>query len=298
MKKIVKKSIALLCVFAMCLTYMGSYANYAQASDFSSSTKGYVEFKAKDINKYLSKGSDAAKGENINKINSDLKILGKLGVISEEKQINTITIDANDNISYFVTISNYKNLISVDSKSPEVIKITAKQDDISNTITIYNDGRLYVDGKLIEAKVATTIDDTVVANSYEYWDSSPWWGSSSDYKYYAFTDQCSNVPLSNAISALTVSAFIAVVGWYFSFGLGTTLIATFLGGVYTYFNQNAPYTTNVSYIAPCYYMNSGTPYIPELQGFCYQYRFAFYSSTNYQDYAYSRTYYKLDLPYV
>ena len=167
MKKIVKKSIALLCVFAMCLTYMGSYANYAQASDFSSSTKGYVEFKAKDINKYLSKGSDAAKGENINKINSDLKILGKLGVISEEKQINTITIDANDNISYFVTISNYKNLISVDSKSPEVIKITAKQDDISNTITIYNDGRLYVDGKLIEAKVATTIDDTVVANSYE-----------------------------------------------------------------------------------------------------------------------------------
>lgn len=294
MIKRVKKGISLICLFTMC--FMCIYNNGVQAREnVAIDTKDNIKLDANEINLRLTKDSVDVKDKNIGKINSDMKILNRVGVLTEsKKQIDKITINSDDNVSYLVKIGKDENLVSIESDFTDRIELFFQQGDISNTVAIYDDGKIYLDGKLIEAKNST--DGTVVANNVEEWADTPLYGSSSDYQYYHSTDSCSNVPLQNTLQNIAVGTFVSVVVYVMGpiyYAIGASVIVP----AYYYLKATNPIANAISYRAYIYTIANGTGYINSTYGWCYEYNFDFYAEKDYKYYAYSRTQYRQIFPY-
>ena len=274
--------------------------------------KHEVKFDADGVKRKLKKDSETFKKVDLDKINSDMLFLNELGILeSSEEQIKEISIDKKNKINYSVEFGKYENTISIENKSGRT-EMTAQQGDISNTLTMYDDGRIYLDGKLVinKAENRKPADITMYAEglfsanimnnlksasdvvTYDYWSSSPLHGKTADYKYHWKDESVKNLALGKMIKSIVAAVFIAILVGVFQFG---TLVSIGIGiftAVYDYFKVNDPTSSYLSYKASVYTIKKGTPAVSSSVGSVYKYNFQFFGGKNYTNHQCNKTYYR------
>ena len=298
MKKIVKQNLSRICAFTLCcMLVFSSYGSIVLASDITAiNTSESTEFTPTEINALLTKNSTSVDTENVAKINSDMETLSKIGLVWDAKgQVSEVTIDNNDNVSYLIDYGEYENLISIISNSPERIEMYAQQGDISNVMVIHDDGRIYLDGNLVE--FGNSMDEVVVANNMEMWLASPPYGTISSYSVYDHLDCSRYIGIGQSIANVTFSFFLGL----FLASAGAPLWIQLAGNpvateFYSKVKAYDPYSNYASYKA-LVYTRSGGAWINSTYGWCWKYKFNFYASSNYTNYAGNRSIFRQMLPY-
>lgn len=233
------------------------------------------------------------KNYDMNVINEDLELLTDIGVYYKEEQLQGITKNVENQLVYELSFGKYTNEISIDRLTDKT-EITYQQDDITNVVTICENGDLLVDGVF----VTNTVEQKAARRrSYTAWTQTPGYGTSSSYKYLHHTDQCSNVQLTKDVRDLTIGVFTnileAVTGLDIWGDLGDLL--TF---VYEQLVYKNPTTDAISYKAPVYTTQSGTGLVNNTVGYCYKYVFTFYANINYNQSVGTQTWYQQIFPYA
>lgn len=293
----VKKGISLLCACMMCFACFYCYPNIVWAGESLRADTGNCKLDATEISDFLTEDSVLLKNSTVDKINEDINLLNRMGILySVDKQVNEIAIENDGKIKYSIQLGEYENTISVD-KTANGTKLQIQQDEISNTVLITENGSLYVDGNYIEPSTNAAVTGAFAINNvFEEWSPSPPYGSSGSYKYLHHSESDSDVDFTNQIKNITVGLFNLIFAYAMGFTPIVDAIAVVLTAVYDYFKQKDPTTTSGSYKAWVYTVKDGTGYISASYGYCYKYSFYFYSSTNFSDFTYSRTLYRQIIP--
>ena len=311
-----RKSVSILsviCILTIAFTCFWNYSAVVNADiNKPGPGKHEVKFDTNGVKRKLKNNSETFKKADLDKINSDMLFLNELGILeSSEEQIKEISIDKKNKINYSVELGKYENTISVENKSGRT-EMTAQQGDISNTLTVYDDGRIYLDGKLVinKAENRKPADITMYAEglfnanfmnnlksasdvvTYDYWSSSPLHGKTGDYKYHWKNESVKNLDLGKAIKNITVSVFITVlllvIGAKYVVSIGVAVFT----GVYDYFKVNDPTSGYLSYKASVYTIKKGTPSVSASVGSVYKYNFQFFGGKNYTNHQCNKTYYR------
>ena len=208
-------------------------------------------------------------------------------------------------------LGKYENTISIENKSGRT-EMTAQQGDISNTLTVYDDGRIYLDGKLVinKAENRKPADITMYAEglfnanfmnklktasdvvTYDYWSSSPLHGKTADYKYHWKDESVKNLDLGKMIKSIVASVFLTILTYLVSPKLAVCIGTAVFTAVYDYFKVNDPTSSYLSYKASVYTIKKGTPAVSNSVGSVYKYNFQFFGGKNYTNHQCNKTYYR------
>jgi len=232
--------------------------------------------------------------EVLGKINSDIARMSVLGLVLTQDIINSIKVIDYNEIQYTVVFESITNTITVCTREQESYSLRIQQGEIEDHVTCYLDGTVYVDGVQINnTSTESRVTVPTVTRGTDYFTTYPLYGTSADYKYFGFTDSNSNIALTKQIINLSLGTFIIIIGAFLPPLVGA--LYSFVALFYTTFQQNVPNTTSLSYMAPVEFMNSGTSWIPAIQGWAWEYNFTFYSNANYLGLTSSNILYRLNV---
>lgn len=225
----------------------------------------------------------------------DISVLQKYRLIDSDcGQILSISdIDnCGDNIKeYTVKYGDKINTISILNHDTNKTTLQIKQpsDNISNTLEIYSDGRMILDGSLI--KVNTSTEITPCAGSSIYFNNSPGYGSASDYSHYFKQENISDIAFNTLISNIATGTLMSII--FYAMG---GIVASGLGYVCDIISEFVNYNPNSRSLSSksTVYSHRSYPsgYIPSTFSHVYKYRTTFYSKINYGGISRTVTMYK------
>ena len=305
MKKHMKFT-SMLLALALTVAILPTAAFAAEKQGLDNNELSCVVLNLKGLDYLLSEDSVQVTSQHLQKVNDDLEILWDLGIVMNEQQIEEIDIKENGKVTYLVKMVTNDDLISVNDLD-KGIEIVVQEGEITNILTLCNDGNIFLDGELIQSMTGLYSAESIIApHSTDYWqENTPYYGTSADYKY-AFNknDSFPDLNLNRALNSISDAVAIGLLTSLLTAGggiiaaAGAGIAGSIAGGVIGYARANDPFTSAFSYKATSYTINSGTGYINANYGYQYQYRFTFYTRQNYGGTSYKETWYHMNLPYV
>ena len=223
------------------------------------------------------------------KVQQDLAALQQIGISTQvfHSIVSEIDFSNSEEPVYKLTYDKYVNEVEI-TKSFEtdgIIEVCVSQGNLKNVIVCTESGEIFIDGVKIQSAGNTSenYQEVSPAAVYQYvlWSDSPHYGTASSYKYYLETEQLGNIPLTDAIMKLTLTAVVVIICTACGF-LEVDVIVDMVDLIYDTFLRVAPTTTALSYKAAVYTRSQGTPYINDVIGNCFKKNFTWYSQINYR----------------
>jgi len=217
------------------------------------------------------------------KLRDDAAVLAELGLPLDSSFVKEVIIKSDKDVIYILEFGEYLNEVSIRSLRSGGSEITVVQDSLTNCITLLKDGTRYLDGNQFGMDVSdfSVEGQQGQSRSTTYWQTYPLLGVSSDYSFSGGTIYNNNVAWTKAIGQLTLSAVLIILfaslGQLGSFGPAITFATAY----YNFCQASYPWSNAGSYQAPYYYKNSGTPYLPSVNGACIKYQYTFFATANY-----------------
>lgn len=199
----------------------------------------------------------------------------------EIRQIKEVNISKKIFKEYTVRCGDVENNIVIldRNKEKDVFRVVEKENNITNVLEIYKDGRIVVDGVPIEISYENNNTNIRRIGSSVYFKGNPDYGSGSSYSKYYSNENIADVQLRRNVSSFAT----AVLVWIMSKAMGGVpgealgLLSTAL----SFISSSDPYSTALSCKSNIYVHKTQGAYIASKFTFIYRYNTTLYSRTNY-----------------
>ena len=241
---------------------------------------------------YVYAGNEHTDINRLSTLNEE-QVLDHIGITNFAEIIETekVQINREERTKFTVQCEDIINEIIVIENTPNKIKLKIKQDDILDVIEIRNDGKILLDGNLIDteydystAYISKSNEIMPMAGASIYWRDNVNYGKESDYNHYYSTLNIKDIPLKQAISDITLSGFLTIFGGYLAGLAGAAISFAASSGttLYNYFQTRDSSTRALSVKGKFYTPKNYTSgYVPSLFTFIWKYDFTAYSQRNY-----------------
>ncbi len=154
-----------------------------------------------------------------------------------------------------------------------------KENNITNVLEVYKDGRIVVDGVPIEISYENNNSNIRRIGSSVYFKGNPDYGSGSSYSKYYSNENIADVQLRRNVSSFAT----AVLVWIMSEAMGGVpgKALGLLSAALSFISSSDPYSTALSCKSQIYVHKTQGAYIASKFTFIYRYNTMLYSRTNY-----------------
>ena len=205
---------------------------------------------------YVYAGNEHTDINRLSTLNEE-QVLDHIGITNFAEIIETekVQINREERTKFTVQCEDIINEIIVIENTPNKIKLKIKQDDILDVIEIRNDGKILLDGNLIDteydystAYISKSNEIMPMAGASIYWRDNVNYGKESDYNHYYSTLNIKDIPLKQAISDITLSGFLTIFGGYLAGLAGAAISFAASSGttLYNYFQTRDSSTRALS----------------------------------------------------
>lgn len=245
---------------------------------------------AKQVNKLAELGVFAAEGSRL------LNVEGKKTKIRDAEA---------NNFRYTVDYGPFSETIEFLEDNDDRLSLHISSDRVDNILTIYSDGKIFLDGNEvivtyeedIADKELSSTDDTASTRSSDRWFqyACPY-GGAGDYSTFVSSHNKANINMGSNLGSIgysTASLILAGISNPFSLTLG---ISAILWGVIA---ETAPDSYGLSYRA-LKYRHKNSPvggYISQIGQYVYKWNIDWYARTNYQNYVTNNIQYEVKVIY-
>lgn len=200
----------------------------------------------------------------------------------EIRQVKEVNISKKIFKEYTVRYGDIENNIVIldRNKEKDVFRIVEKENNITNVLEIYKDGRIVVDGVPIEISYDNNNANIKRIGSSVYFKGNPDYGSGSSYSKYYSNENIADIDLRRAVSSFATGVLV----WIMSKAMGGVPgdALGFLSTALSFISSSDPYSTALSCKSSIYVHKTQGAYIASKFTFIYRYNTMLYSRTNYR----------------
>ena len=205
----------------------------------------------------------------------------KIKQFGEIRQIKEVNISKKVFKEYTVRCGDIENNIVIldRNKEKDVFRVVEKENNITNVLEVYKDGRIVVDGVPIEISYENNNSNIRRIGSSVYFKGNPDYGSGSSYSKYYSNENIADVQLRRNVSSFAT----AVLVWIMSEAMGGVpgKALGLLSAALSFISSSDPYSTALSCKSQIYVHKTQGAYIASKFTFIYRYNTMLYSRTNY-----------------